>query len=151
MEYELIFRAINRHFNETKLIIDQLTDEALYETPVQSGRSLGDVVMHLIRSIEYYSQGLAKNVWTPLTYDLMKFSTALKVKSLFNDVLNKANNYLIEIDRKNMNESYENGNRPAKRVEVLLEMLEHSIQHRGQILVYYRLLGIEPVKIPYII
>ena len=151
MEYELIFKAINRHFNETKLIIDQLTDEALYETPVQSGRSIGDVIMHLIRSIEYYSQGLAKNVWIPLTYDLTEFSTALKVKSLYNDIQTKATNYLIEIDRMNLNESYEKGNRPSKRVDVLLEMLEHSIQHRGQILVYYRLLGLEPAKISYII
>ena len=151
MEYELIFEALTRHFNETEVIIDQLTDKVLHETPVQSGRSLGDVIMHLIRSIEYYSQGLAKNVWTPLTYDLTEFSTALKVKKLFKDVLTKAINYLIEIDRKNLNKSYEKGNRPAKRVEVLLEMLEHSIQHRGQILVYYRLLRIEPAKIPYII
>ncbi|MHA1543169.1 MAG: hypothetical protein ACTSQH_09350 [Candidatus Hodarchaeales archaeon] len=79
MEYELIFEAISRHFTETKLIMDQLTDEALFETPVQTGRSLGDVVMHLIRSIEYYSQGLAKNIWTPLNYSLEEFPTALKL------------------------------------------------------------------------
>ncbi|MHA1444301.1 MAG: hypothetical protein ACTSR4_06075, partial [Candidatus Hodarchaeales archaeon] len=85
MEYELIFKAISRHLNETKLIIDQVTDEVLYEVPVETGRSLGDVIMHLIRSIEYYSQGLAKNVWKPLTYDLKEFSTASKVKELFED------------------------------------------------------------------
>jgi len=151
MEYELIFDALNRHLSETKSIIDQLTDEVLHEKPVNSGRSLGDVIMHLIRSIEYYSQGLAKNVWIPLTYEVTEFSTALKVKNLYNEVHTKASNYLIEITGTNLNESYEKGNRPAKRIDVLLEMLEHSIQHRGQILVYYRLLGIEPAKIPYII
>ena len=151
MEYELIFEALSRHFNETRLIIDQLTDEALFETPVQTGRSLGDVVMHLIRSIEYYSQGLAKNVWKPLNYSLEEFSTALKIKNLFEEVISKSSKYLTEIDRKSLEESYEKGNRPAKRVDVLLEMLEHSIQHRGQMLVYYRLLNIEPAEIPYII
>ena len=151
MEYELIFEALNRHFNETKLLVDQLTDEVLFEAPVHSGRSLGDVIMHLIRSIEYYAQGLAKDVWTPLAYDLTEFLTALKVRTLFNGVISKTIKYLSEIDRSTLSESYEKGNRPAKRVDVLLEMLEHSIQHRGQILVYYRLLGIEPVKIPYII
>ena len=151
MEYELIFKAISRHLNETKLIIDQVTNEVLYEAPVETGRSLGDVIMHLIRSIEYYSQGLASNVWTPLTYDLTEFSTAPKVKELFIVVMTRVNKYLNEIEHESLNESHKKGNRPAKRIDVILEMLEHSIQHRGQILVYYRLLGIEPAKIPYII
>jgi uncharacterized damage-inducible protein DinB len=151
MEYNLIFEALTRHFNETKIIIEQLTDEVIFEAPVQSGRSLGDVVMHLIRSLEYYSQGLAKDVWTPLNYSLEEFSTASKIKNLFEEVLTRISKYLTDIERGSLEESHEKGNRPAKRIEVLLEMLEHSIQHRGQILVYYRLLGIEPEEIPYII
>ncbi|MCK4567807.1 MAG: hypothetical protein KAU48_10925 [Candidatus Thorarchaeota archaeon] len=34
---------------------------------------------------------------------------------------------------------------------MILEMLEHSIHHRGQITAYYRLLGISPVLILYIV
>ncbi|MHA2462691.1 MAG: DinB family protein [Candidatus Thorarchaeota archaeon] len=34
---------------------------------------------------------------------------------------------------------------------MLLELIEHSIHHRGQITVYYRLLGIKPAHIPYIL
>ena len=151
MDYELVFEALSRHFNETKIIIEQLTDEVLFEAPVQSGRSLGDVVMHLIRSLEYYSQGLAKDVWTPLNYSLEEFSTALKIKNLFKEVITRSSEYLTEIERDSLKESHDKGNRPAKRIDVLLEMLEHSIQHRGQILVYYRLLRIEPAEIPYII
>jgi uncharacterized damage-inducible protein DinB len=151
MEYDLIFKALSRHFDETKIIIEQLTDEVLFEAPVQTGRSLGDVVMHLIRSLEYYSQGLAKDLWKPLNYSLEEFSTALKIKNLFEEVLTKSSKYLTDIERNSLDESHEKGNRPSKRIDVLLEMLEHSIQHRGQILVYYRLLGIEPAEIPYII
>jgi uncharacterized damage-inducible protein DinB len=151
MEHEQIFEAIRRHLDETKLIIDQLTNEVMFEEPVQSGRSLGDVIMHLIRSLEYYSQGLAKNDWTPLNYSLEVYKSALEIKNLYQRVLIRSLHYLDEIDRNSLNTVHEEGNRPAKRRDVLLEMLEHSIQHRGQILVYYRLLGIEPAKIPYII
>ncbi|MHA1944816.1 MAG: DinB family protein [Candidatus Hodarchaeales archaeon] len=151
MEYELIFEALSRHFYETRILLEQLTDEVLFEAPVQSGRSLGDVVMHLIRSLEYYSQGLSKDVWTPLNYSLDEFSTALKIKNLFAKVITRSSEYLADIERDSLKVSHEKGNRPAKRGDVLLEMLEHSVQHRGQILVYYRLLGIEPVEIPYII
>lgn len=151
MEYDLLTTAIERHLVETKLIIDQLTDKVILEEPVQSGRSLGNVVMHLIRSLEYYSQGLAKNVWKPLNYTLEKYSSAEGIKSLYAEVMTKVNTYLNEINRESLQKTYEGGNRQAKRVEVLLELLEHSIQHRGQILVYYRLVGIEPAKISYII
>ena len=151
MEYELVFEALTRHFNETKIIIDQLTDDVLFEAPVQTGRSLGDVVMHLIRSLEYYAQGLAKDVWKPLNYELEEYSTTSKIKELFEKVITRSGEYLNDIERDSLKESHDKGNRPAKRIDVLLEMLEHSVQHRGQILVYYRLLGIEPAEIPYII
>ena len=151
MEYDHIFEAIERHFDETKLIIDQLEDEKLSESPVATGRSLGEVVLHLIRSIEYYTQGLSKDIWKPLDYRLEEYSTSLKIRTLYIKVIAKATRYLLEIDRDSLQERHENGNREAKRVEVLLEMLEHSIQHRGQILVYLRLLSVEPTKIPYII
>ncbi|MCK4972898.1 MAG: hypothetical protein KAS52_06225, partial [Candidatus Heimdallarchaeota archaeon] len=42
-------------------------------------------------------------------------------------------------------------NRVATKKEILLEMLEHSIHHRGQLSVYFRLLSINPPGILYII
>ena len=151
MEYTILFDAIHRHLDETKLLIDQLTDNVLLKSPVQTGRSLGDIIMHLIRSLEYYTQGLSINVCKPLDYTLEKYSTSSDVKELYKKVFTKTKTYLNEIDRETLDFTHEGGNRQAKRVDVLLEMLEHSIQHRGQILVYFRLLGIEPAKIPYII
>ncbi|UCE14504.1 MAG: hypothetical protein JSV04_04830, partial [Candidatus Heimdallarchaeota archaeon] len=56
--YGLLTSAVERHFEETKLLIDQLTDQVIINEPVQTGRSLGEIVLHLIRSIEYYLGGL---------------------------------------------------------------------------------------------
>ncbi|MHA2176284.1 MAG: DinB family protein [Candidatus Hodarchaeales archaeon] len=151
MSYELIFQSAIRHFEETQLIIDQLSDNLIKKEPVISGRSLGEIVLHIIRSLEYYTQGLAKNIWKPLPYSLDDYSSAQSLKELYSGVVTKVLDYLEIIREQNLETVLIHGNRSATRIELLTEMLEHSIQHRGQLLVYYRLLGLEPAKIPYII
>lgn len=151
MSSQIVKNALLRHFEETRLILDQLTDEVINQEPVPNGRPLGEIILHIIRSFEFYSQGLAKNVWKPLNYHLETYSSEKKMKKLFNEVILKSREYLDSIQSVDLNEIVKGFNRETTKIEILLEMLEHSIQHRGQILVYYRLLGIEPAKIPYII
>lgn len=148
---KLVKEAILRHFQETEVLINQLTDESLHQEPVSSGRPLGEIFLHIIRSFEFYSQGLAKNIWKPLTYDLQTYSSAMKMKKLFKQVVDKVKGYLDLIQSDSLKDIVTGFNREATKTEILLEMLEHSIQHRGQILVYFRLVGIEPEKIPYIL
>jgi uncharacterized damage-inducible protein DinB len=151
MYEKLVKGAILRHFQETEVLINQLTDESLTQEPVSSGRPLGEIVLHIIRSFEFYSQGLAKNIWKPLTYDLKTYSSAKKLNELFKQVVEKVKDYIDLIQSDSLDDIVTGFNREATKIEILLEMLEHSIQHRGQILVYYRLVGIEPEKIPYIV
>ncbi len=148
-----LISAIKRHFDETRLLIDQLTDHDpnLLSEPVLSGRSLGEIVLHMVRSIEFYSRGVATNHWEPLTYNTATYRSAHDIKTLYEDVITKSKNHLETISPSVLDELLEDFNRPATKGEILLELLEHSVQHRGQMLVYLRLLGIEPVKIPYIV
>lgn len=143
--------AVERHFEETKLLIDQLTDQVIISEPVQTGRPLGEIVLHIIRSLEFYSRGLATGHWEPLTYNMATHSSSQEIKALYETVVEKTLKYLEKISSTEFNDPLENFDRPTTKAEVLLEMLEHSIQHRGQILVYFRLLGIKPAEIPYII
>ena len=151
MTYDLVFRNIQRHFEETQTILNQLTDTVIKQKPVPQGRALGEIILHIIRSLEYYTQGLARNIWKALPYSLNDYSSAQSITDLYSEVIGRVSDYLEIIKKQNLDEILNHGNRPATRVELLNEMLEHSIQHRGQLLVYYRLLGLEPTKIPYII
>jgi uncharacterized damage-inducible protein DinB len=145
--------ALYRNFSETRLIINQITDDMLRSEPITSGRSIGEILLHIIRSYEYYTRGLALNVWEPLQYDLEKYPTIEKIWGLFEYVVTKIQYCLdnLYLSPAVLNDVHEEFNRPATKAEILLEMLEHSIQHRGQILVYLRLHGVEPTEIPYII
>ncbi|MFX1507244.1 MAG: DinB family protein [Promethearchaeota archaeon] len=149
--YNFLISAIERHFEETKLLFNQLTDEVVISEPVQSGRPLGEIILHMIRSLEFYSRGLATNHWELLSYNISDFRSAQDINNLYTTVVKKTLNHLKLLSPTDLNDILDNFNRSASKLEVLLEMLEHSIQHRGQLLVYYRLLNIEPVKIPYIV
>ncbi|MHA2290325.1 MAG: DinB family protein [Promethearchaeota archaeon] len=149
--YEFLMKAIYRHFEETYSILNQLTDDMIMKEPVKTGRPLGEIVLHIIRSMEYYSQGLAKNIWKPLNYTLEKYSTVESILTLYKESISRTKSNLESLLPQTLVEEYTEGNRTATKAELLLELLEHSIQHRGQLLVYYRLLGIIPEEILYII
>ena len=67
------------------------------------------------------------------------------------DEFSRVINYTNQVSPEDLHQVSDSFNRPATIAEILLEMIEHSIHHRGQITVYYRLLNLEPISIPYII
>jgi uncharacterized damage-inducible protein DinB len=105
----------------------------------------------MIRSLEFYSRGVADNIWEPLAYKLTKYNTAEKITGLYKDVKKRVINYFNNYTPDLLVETIEIFNRPATKKEILNEMLEHSIHHRGQVSVYFRLLELDPPKIDYII
>ncbi|MFQ5978343.1 MAG: DinB family protein [Candidatus Heimdallarchaeota archaeon] len=151
MLYQVLREAILRHFRETKPLIEQLTDSMVMAEPVETGRPLGEIILHMLRSIEFYMQGLTKDVWKPLPYQLSTYGTAESIQTLYTEVVAKAGDYLERFDPLTLENVIDRFNRPATKSEILLEMLEHSVQHRGQVVVYYRLLGLKPAVIPYIL
>jgi uncharacterized damage-inducible protein DinB len=150
MSFSYLESQIKRHLDETRQLVAQLHDDFLSDEPVKNGRPLIEVFLHIIRSLEYYSKGLAKNVWESAPYFIQDYNTARKVKKLYEKVSSEVLSRIKELSPGNEVETL-TFNRKATKLEILQEMLEHSITHRGQIQVYYRLVGIEPAKISYII
>lgn len=151
MVYELLRDAVRRHLDETLPIIGQLSEIDVMSKPVPDGRAIGEVVLHLIRSLEYYMRGIVEDFWEPLPYTLETHPTSEEIIQLAEHVCKKVNEYMYFVRLMNLDEKVDSFNRPATVAEIILEMLEHSIHHRGQITVYYRLLGIKPISISYII
>jgi len=151
MVYELLRDAVKRHLDETLSIIGQLTEIDIMSKPVPGGREIGEVVLHLIRSLEYYMRGIVESFWEPLPYTLETYNTSEAIIHLAERIFKKVSEYMSFVRLMNLKESIVTFKRQATLAEIILEMLEHSIHHRGQITVYYRLLGITPNTISYII
>ncbi|MHA2229488.1 MAG: DinB family protein [Candidatus Thorarchaeota archaeon] len=149
--YEFLREALTRHIHETSPLIEQLGEEDIFREPIEGSRPLGEVVLHLLRSIEYYSRGLAEANWDPLPYALEDYNSASSIKALAKDVFERTKSYIEKLASIDLSRVVDTFNRPTTLSEILLELIEHSIHHRGQITVYYRLLGIKPAHIPYIL
>ncbi len=149
--YNFVKSAIERHLDETKPLIEQLTDEIIMKKPIDEVREIGEVILHLIRSAEYYLQGLVINKWEVLDYNLDAYYSPEKIDNLYQSVSLRVISYLDQLDDNTMGDNIEGFNRIATKAEILAEMLEHSLHHRGQLTLYYRLLGIKPAEIAYII
>ena len=151
MPYKLLKESVERHLKETLPLIDQLIEVDIMSKPISGVREIGEVVLHLVRSMEYYIQGIVTNQWESLPYTLDKYDSAESIMNLAKDVFKKVRTYSNLISAGDLSRVIENFNRPATVAELILEMIEHSVHHRGQITVYYRLLGIAPKRICYII
>jgi uncharacterized damage-inducible protein DinB len=119
--------------------------------PTPEVREIGEVVLHLLRSLEHYMQGIVKNKWESLPYTLETYDSAESIVKLAEDVFVRVRQYMNIVPSLDLSRVIDTFNRPATVGEIILEMVEHSLHHRGQITVYYRLLGIKPSHIPYII
>ena len=143
--------SVERHLDETLPLIQQLAEMDIMSKPISGVREIGEVVLHLVRSLEYYMRGIATNQWESLPYTLESYDSAESIIELAEDVFKKVKQYSNIIPEGDLSRIIESFNRPATVAEIILEMIEHSIHHRGQITVYYRLLGIKPNHIAYII
>jgi len=151
MLYEFLKKSVDRHLDETLPLIQQLTEMDIMSRPTPEVREIGEVVLHLVRSLEYYMQGIVKNQWESLPYTLETHDSAESIVKLAEDVFVRVKQYMSIVPSMDLSRVIDTFNRPATVSEIILEMIEHSVHHRGQITVYYRLLGIKPSHVPYII
>ncbi len=161
--------AIIRHLEETELYLFTLQDlkgetlkdlmnkevikpdGILFKIPAEGARPLGEVILHMIRSLEFYIRGIMNNHWEALPYNLTEFSTIPEIVNLYQNIAKGFTVYLDNLSMDKLNEVVTKFSRPATNAELLLEMIEHSIHHRGQLSVYFRLLDIDPPSIKYVI
>ncbi|MFX1559798.1 MAG: DinB family protein [Promethearchaeota archaeon] len=151
MLYKFLKDSVERHLDETLPLVHQLTDVDIMSKPVSGVREIGEVVLHLVRSLEYYMRGITTNQWESLPYTLESYDSAESIIELAENVFKRVKQYSKIIPEGDLSRTIERFNRPATVAEIVLEMIEHSIHHRGQITVYYRMLGIKPNHIAYII
>ena len=96
-------------------------------------------------------RGITTDQWESLPYSLERYDSAESIIELATDVFKRVEVYANMVSSSDLGRKIESFNRPATVAETILEMIEHSIHHRGQLTVYYRLLGIKPTPIPYIV
>ncbi|MFW9832628.1 MAG: DinB family protein [Candidatus Thorarchaeota archaeon] len=148
---EILIKAFKRHIKETLPLIEQLTEVNIMSKPCPECKEIGEVILHMVRSTEFYMNGITTNQWKSLNYSLDQYDSAEAIIDLATDVFKRLEVYTRMISIGDLGRTVKPFDRSATIGELLLEMIEHSIHHRGQLTVYYRFLGIKPKSISYII
>ena len=143
--------TVRRIFQQVQQLVDQLDDEIILKRPVDTIRPLGDIFLHILRLGEVYLTGIVTDIWNPIPYVLEKYGTAGAIQLLFREVIGRLNEYLGKLTEDLLAEEVTILNRPATKAELLMELIEHTSHHQGQIMVYYRISGIKPAEINYIV
>ncbi|RDE15107.1 MAG: hypothetical protein C4K48_04795 [Candidatus Thorarchaeota archaeon] len=151
MMHQLLEDSIKRHLEETLPLIEQLNGIDIMNRPVAGGREVGELVLHLLRSLEFYMKGVVTGNWKPLPYNLETYTTSEAIIQLAREVFDRVRADTSRLSALDLKRVIKTSGRPGAVGGIILEMLEHSIHHRGQITVYYRLLGIAPAPISYIV
>ncbi len=151
MIYQLLKKSVKRHLEETMPLVEQISEVNIMEKPTPEVRELGEIILHMLRSMEFYMRGVATGQWESLPYSLETYDSAEAIIKLAHEVFERVNTLNRIVSSSDMNRIIDSFSQPATVSEIILEMLEHSIHHRGQMTVYYRLLGIIPEKIQYIV
>jgi len=93
MPYKILKDSIRRHLDETRPLIEQLLDVDVMSKPIAGGREIGEVVLHMLRSLEYYMKGVVTNQWEPLPYFLETYDSAESIIQLAKDVFDRVKMY----------------------------------------------------------
>lgn len=150
-ELNLLKNDIQRYFDETTPLIGQLNNDILNKVHSSNIRNIEELVLHMIRSLEYYLNGVILEKWEYPPYTSDKFDNSNTIINLYDTVKEQSYELLNRLNQDHLNKIFSQFTRKCNGMELLREMLDHNIHHRGQLIVLYRLEKIEPVKIPYII
>jgi uncharacterized damage-inducible protein DinB len=151
MLLEFLRASVQRHVEETLPLIEQLQDEDIRKVPYEGGKPIGEIILHMFRSFEFYTTGVSTGEWKPASYRLDDYDTRETLTGLVREIGETGLKRLEALSDSDLSKTVDDFNRPATIAEILHEMVEHSIHHRGQLAAYYRLLDIDLPEIPYII
>jgi len=149
--YKFLIAAVKRHLKETRPIIEQLKEVDVMSVPFSEGREIGEVVLHMIRSLEFYMRGITTNEWEFLRYSIEEYDSAEAIIQLAENVFKRVEVYASLISSTDMERKVKPFDTEATIAQLIMEMVEHSVHHRGQLTTYLRLLGEKPIPIEYII
>ncbi|HEY3314552.1 MAG TPA: DinB family protein [Bacillota bacterium] len=140
---------LHKFLVETRPVIAAFEGAEIDQAPVPGVRSVGDLLLHLVRSIAHYANGIAADHWAPLPYSLAEYRTVGAIIDLYDRVGEAARKSLSNLPDLEWSRIVSPNGTASTKAELLFELIEHGVHHRGQLYSYARLLGVAPPPLPY--
>lgn len=119
--------------------------------PTDESRTTSEILLHIIRSIQYYLTGISNDTWETVNYTLHTYDTGKKIMKLIEEVKLNSNKLITSIDKDELHKKYTKPEKSAFGLNLMIELLYHQSHHIGQVQTYLRLQDIEPPKFDFLI
>jgi len=136
----------NRIHKQTSRALEAATDDKLDWQPKEGMFTLHELLCHMPEAEHFIVSLVLDGLIEEREFDLSESSVSEIVQS-FNANHDQLAEEVSKLTLDQLNEEIEAFGRKMRRVVLLWGMTEHEIHHRGQLMTYYRLAGIEPPKI----
>ena len=126
-------------------LTEAFDEEQLAWRPAEGIRSTGETVMHVAAANYYLAMKLGYP--PPEGIDIMKMETITEKDAIlkaFNTSAAFVKEKIMEVDPATLGEEVDLGFSKMNRLSALLVVLEHSGEHKGQLIAYARSNGVAP-------
>lgn len=145
-ELELIVAGWERHRAVTLQFLDALDEAELGWRPTPEAMSCGQQLVHIAQTEDFHERGLFGGEWNR---DLLRFPKPMPSKdalrSRFEEVRGRTTSRLAALTAADLDAPCAHPNAPPglNLRWWLTFLLEHEVHHKGQLAVYFRLMGKE--------
>lgn len=138
-------KVLDARFHATRRTIAAIPSDNLDFRPAPGMMTVRELALHIVGNYTFLNAGLLKNVWDPATFRFPgEYPTSDAIVSKLDSVYEESREALSRVP----DEAFERRVSPfgteQKTSSLLLGIAEHEIQHRGQLQVYLRLMGVTP-------
>jgi uncharacterized damage-inducible protein DinB len=145
MNAQIFLKLLDARFAVTRKTIAAIPPDRLDFRPMPDMMSARELALHLVGNYAFLKAGLVEGNWTPDTFRIAgEYPTTESIVAGFDALYDATRLKLPPIP----NEVFERRVRPfgaEQKVSSLAQAIaEHEVQHRGQLQVYLRLMGVKP-------
>ena len=138
-------KLLETRFKATRKVVASIPSDKLDFKPTPEMMSARELALHLMGNYTFLESGLAQKRWDIKTFEVDgKSGSTDELVSTFDSIYQTARQNLEKVP----DEAFEQRAKPfgteQKVSTLVLAMAEHEIQHRGQMQVYLRLMGVKP-------
>jgi len=133
----------NRIHKETSRVLCAVPDERLDWRPKDDMFTMRELIGHIPQAEDVLGRTAIEGSYQKTQFDFAN-SNAKQITDAFDRLHDSLAERVSHMSPEQLSEDVEFHGRTLRRSALLRFMTEHEIHHRGQLVVYYRLAGLEP-------
>jgi uncharacterized damage-inducible protein DinB len=147
MKTETFLRVLEARYKTTRKTIAAIPAEKLDFRPMPDMMSARDLALHLVGNYTFLHAGLSAGNWTTDTFTIPgEFPHTDAIVSKLDAVYRESAEKLPTLPDASFETRVSVFGREQKVGTLVQGIAEHEIQHRGQLQVYLRLMGVKPAS-----